>query len=84
MTLRTKAYTLYNWFLILFLLSAAITYGLNFDDFKEDYEYCSLVFEDPINPYKELMYWKDKELCCHYTLNEDNNIIKQCGMDGNN
>ncbi len=78
MELRTVGYNLYAYIYLIFVVGSITIYAFNFGDFKEEYNFCASYYDDPLSEYKELMYWQEDGLCCHYTLNEESNIIQQC------
>lgn len=63
---------------LILVVGSLIIYGLNFNDSKEDSLFCSGYYDDPYNKYIDLMYWMENNLCCHFTLDDDYNIIQEC------
>ena len=78
MGLRDIAINVYNYTYLILIVGSLIIYGLNFGDYKEDAYFCAYQYDDPLNKYIKQMYWKDNGLCCHYALNEHNDIIQEC------
>ncbi len=79
MDLNEIAYNVYAYVYAIVIIGAIIVYSLNLGGYKDDYMLCSSYYgESVIKPYEKQIYWLQDGLCCHYTLNDDNNIIEQC------
>lgn len=79
MSLKEIIYNIYSYVYLIVIVVSIIAYGLNFGDYKEDSKFCANQYNYLMDDY-ELYYWKQKDLCCHYTLNQDNNIIEECKL----
>lgn len=69
-----------RWVNVIIIISAFVVYGFNFNDYNERSFSCAAYY----GIYQEtarnipLYYWEENNQCCHYTLNEQQNIIQQC------
>ena len=82
MPLREIFYNVYVYAYLILVIGSSLVYAFNYNNYKEDSKLCASYYEDEsflFNPKQiTLMYWKENDMCCHYDLNDENNIVQKC------
>jgi len=78
--LRDLFYNIGSWVYIILVVGSLFVYGFHFNDSKYDSKSCAAYYDDVFNQQKDILYWMDNDLCCHYAL-QNNMIIQECQMN---
>jgi len=62
----------------LVLIFSMVLFGYGYFTDEDEASICSRYYDDISARNKELFYWKEGNSCCHYILNEENNIVEEC------